>query len=281
MAPITNKMGAMHPSSARYILYKLTLRMAERYEEVLGQKKTDSSKISVYAAGYQEDDTTNNFDIVARFSPEKEKSIDALVDLAQNDRGFFDKIQGGFDTMWNKVNEHMHRYAEGIKALMYDILYDAVYSVATEYVESLNVAYKKFYNTFESKAVDLDRKRDGIVDSLKNRKGSAIHYYCATKEKLDAITERIPEGTNGFLLPEELSAKIFESIKKNAALERLRVYDKFASGTHIDIFSSILIEHFRQQVRDDGGEYIDLNIVDAIFFDKELDEYLFRKRKPD
>lgn len=275
---LKKRVGTVHPSSARYILYKLSLRIAERCEEVKGQRKTDTNKIRVYAPGYQEDDTTNNFDIVARFSPEKEKSLDALVELAQNDRSFFDKLQGGFDTMWNKVNEHMHRYAEGIKALMYDVLYDALYDVAIEYVESLNVAYKKFYNTFESKAIDLDRKRDGIVDGLKNRKGSAIHYYCASKDKLEAITERIPEGTNGFLLPEELSAEIFESIKKNAALERIRIYDKFAEGTYIDIFSSILIEYFRQQIRDDGGEYIDINIIDAISFDKELEDYLEAKK---
>ena len=271
---LKTKSGSVHPNSARYILYKLTLKLAERHSELQDLKEKCRKDVGIYSAGYQESDETNNFDVVAKFSSDKERNIDSLVELASCDRSIFDKIQGGFDSMWEKVNGHMHCYASLLVELMNYTLCDAVYTIAEKYLDSVNKEYESFFRSFSSKAVTLNRNKESIVESLGNVKGSNVYYLCATEDKLDEICKRTAEGRQGFLLPAELSAKIFENVKKNAELRRIREYDKYAEGRYIDIFDSVLIDFFRNQVREEEAEKLDINIVKAIFLDKELGDYL-------
>lgn len=268
--------GAVHPNSARYILYKLSLKLKELHEDIAGRRKSTAEKLKVYADGYQEkeEDDTGFFDVVARFSPGKEKSMNALISLASEDRKFFEKVQGGFESMWERVNDRMHSYASLLLDLVKYTLFDAALTIAEEYLDSVNTVYENFYKSFGDKAVNLTRCKDDIVDGLKNIKGSSVHYLCGTQAQLDEIARRVPEGRHGFLLPPELSADIFESVKKNAELMRLRKNDKYAEGRYIDIFDANLIEYFRRQVRVDGAEKLDLNVVKAVFFDKELSNYI-------
>ena len=271
---LKTKSGSVHPNSARYILYKLTLKLAERHSDLQDLKEKCRKDVSIYAPGYQEGDETNNFDVVAKFSSDKERNIDSLVELASCDRSIFDKIQGGFDSMWEKVNSHMHSYASLLVNLMKYTLCDAVYTIAENYLDSVNKEYESFFQSFTAKSVTLNRNKESIVESLSNVKGSNVYYLCATEEKLDEICKRTTEGRQGFLLPAKLSAKIFENVKKNAELRRIREYDKYAEGKYTDIFDSVLINFFRDQVRDEEAEKLDINIVKAIFLDKELGDYI-------
>lgn len=271
---IRKKDGACHPNSVRYILYKLTLKLAQRHDNIKSDKEKCRKDLKIYSAGYTDEESKNTFDVDAKFSSDKENNINALVEFAKQQRSVFDKMQGGFDSMWEKVNNHMHRYASLLIDYTKCILCDAVYTIAEKYLDSVNKEYESFFRSFSAKAVTLNRNKESIVESLGNVKGSNVYYLCATEDKLDEICKRTAEGRQGFLLPAELSAKIFENVKKNAELRRIREYDKYAEGRYIDIFDSVLIDFFRNQVREEEAEKLDINIVKAIFLDKELGDYL-------
>ena len=276
---LKTKMGAFHPSAVRYILYKLAIKITESRESFQNEITSTKKKIAKFSEGYNEEKGSGEFEVDDRLSKDEERNFDAQIRAASKDRGVIDKAHSSFDSMYASVQNHMQDYAKNLTKLMCNILYDEAYDIAESYITSLSHEFKRFYISFDSKAVDLNRKRDSIVDALKNVKGSTVHYLCGCQEQLDEITRRVPEGEHGFLLPDELSAEIFEKTKLNANLYRLRKNDEYAEGKYIDIFDTTLIDYFKKQIREDGKDRIDLNIVNAVFFDKTLSDYLEAKRR--
>ena len=275
---IRTNSGAIHPSAVRYILYKLTEKITESHKQIKETLTEKLNSIKKYGEGYQAEEGSREFDVDNRFSKDEERDIESLIEVANNDRNFIDK-KSGFDSIYSTIEEHIHKYGKQLNELLDATLNDAVYEVAEKYLQSLNTVFESFYRSFDAKAVDLLRRKDSIVDSLKNVKGSTVHYLCSCEEQLEEITRRVPEGRHGFLLPGDLSADIFEIVKKNADLQRIRENDDYAEGQFVDIFDETLLDYFKKQVREDGKERMDLNIVNAVFLDAELADFLERKRK--
>lgn len=266
--------GTVHPNSMRYIFYKLKDAMEIRRQEAKGLREKNRETIKKYSDGYSAPDNDRTFDIVARFSPDTERNIDALINLAMEDRSFFERREDGYDNIWKKLNLMLPEYGEALLENLDGLLFDATYTIAIDYLNSLCEVLETFYDSFDAKVVTLARRKEDIVDALKNEKGSVVYNLCATKEKLDEMLRRSPEGTEGFLLPAELNSRIFETVKKNAEYTRLKIYDPYTADTSVDIFDDVLINYFKRTVREDSGEKIDINIVKAIFLDKELTDFI-------
>ena len=196
------------------------------------------NSIKKYGEGYQAEEGSREFDVDNRFSKDEERDIESLIEVANNDRNFIDK-KSGFDSIYSTIEEHIHKYGKQLNELLDATLNDAVYEVAEKYLQSLNTVFESFYRSFDAKAVDLLRRKDSIVDSLKNVKGSTVHYLCSCEEQLEEITRRVPEGRHGFLLPGDLSADIFEIVKKNADLQRIRENDDYAEGQSYRAYGAV------------------------------------------
>lgn len=250
--------GALHPISVRYILYKLLLELEIKKEENEGELATAKKNIEKY----EQDDKSR-------------KSVEKLVSELSEDKKIGDRAH--FESSWEEVQRKIRGYAKEEMNIVEYTIYQILYEEMEKYITQLCKEYRELFTRFQGKATELVRRKEDIVGAFENIKGLSENYLCATKDKLDAICDRVPEGEHGFLLPDESSAEIFESIKKNAESERTNGFDLY-SVPKIDIFEKNIIGFFKQEVREDGSEVLDINIVQAIFLDAELSEYLEKKK---
>ena len=259
--------GGMHPNAVRYILYSLKKAMKEEYEEEIKPSvKSSTEDLMLYSPAANSD----KFDV--KYSKEVEKSIDDVVALEKKDPGFFDMV-GGYQKLWDALNKHLPAYSGALLTYREAVINEAAYSVALEYLERLCEEYERFYASFETKVVGLAKEKEDIVEKLRFRKGDSVQYVCGGKQYLDRLASMCPEGSDGLLLPDELNADIFEAIKKNAESERLAMYDPYGDNSRVDIFDAVLIGYFRESVRRDCDEVINLNIIRAIATEQKFKAY--------
>ncbi len=262
--------GGMHPNAIRYLIYSVLAEMQKDYEEVY-----KNNLKSTYDAlqMYQPNANNEKFDVKGKVSKDKEKSIDDVCNLEKDDPSIFDKTLGGYKNLWDALNKHLPAYSTAVIDYRDAVLYESAYKVAIEYLEGLCNEFESFYASFDAKVISLERSKEAIVDKLKFRRGDSISYICATEKHLERLAAMCPEGTDGLLLPEELNADIFDAIKKNAESKRLAAYDPYGSSPRMDIFDKVLIGYFRESVREDCDDIINLDIVHALATEQKFNAY--------
>ncbi len=262
--------GAMHPNAMRYMLYALR----EKFESAHKTAKADVNKyfneLTIYSPSANNSDF---FDVRGGFtSKSTEANFDAVCKLEKNDASFFEKI-GGYKALWNKFNELFPSYADTVKEFCGSTLKESSYEVAKNYLKQLCEQFEEFYASFEGKVYLLSKAQDEIVDKLKFREGNSISYICADKNSLERWTKICPTTGDDLMLPANLSAKIFDAIKLNAENARVAQYDPALAKPATDIFDAVLIDYFKESVREECDGIININIISAIAQELEFNAY--------
>ncbi|MBQ3045906.1 MAG: hypothetical protein IJO03_09660 [Clostridia bacterium] len=271
--------GAMHPNAVRYILYKLKAALNSEYEEVIkvNLRRLITEDLPVYSPA------ANNpklFDVDFKAAKQEEKSIDDVCALEKKDPSTIEKL-GGYKHVWDALNKHLPGYSTTLLEYRDAVVYDAAYAIAIEYINRICAEYEKFYASFDAKVVGLQKQREEIVNKLAFKKGNNIRYVCGDKEYLDRFADMCPEGDSGLLLPDELNAEIFEAVKVNAESDRLAQYDPYGENQRADIFDKVLIGYFRDSIREDCDEIININIIQALATEQKFKAYFEAKSLAD
>lgn len=253
--------GPMHPNAMRYMLYKLEKEVKARQKKNENSLKTERGTIELYS---ENADNAETFDVHGMFSKGKESSFDAVVALEKEEPTIIDKTIGGYTGLWKAFNEHFPTYSTAALKYYSLLISKVAYKELAEHVERLNREFENFYKGFTEKVVSLAGRREEIVEKLKFAKGDSIHYVCAKEKHLERFADICNRGNNGLMLPGELNAQIFESIKKNAEVTRMKDIDPDGDYVKINIFDGTLMGFFRESVENDSSETLDLNIVRAI-----------------
>lgn len=262
--------GAMHPNAMRYMLYAIKEKVDEAYKNAKANIDNVYNSLAIYGPNANDPDF---FDVKGGFtSKTSEVNFDAVCNLENNDANFFAKI-GGQKSLWNKFNELFPAYVMSVTDYCDVCLKEASYEVARDYLNQLNTEFEKFYASFESKVLLLSRAQDEIVDKLKFKDGNSISYVCADKKCLKRLAEICPKSGDELMLPADLSAKIFDAIKYNAENNRVAHYDPSLAKPGMDIFDSVLIDYFKDSVREECDGVLNINIVSAIAQELEFKEY--------
>ena len=265
--------GAMHPNAIRYMLYLLENELEKRTKKVKKETEDCFAQLQLFSP---QADNEDYFDVKGGASKDvTEKSIDDVVALENTDVSVIQKLfGGGLKPLWEKLNEVFPAYVAAINNYRDALIKEASYSLAANYLAQLSRQFESFYNSFETKVVLLSRAKEDIVSKLKFKKGDSIRYICSTKPQMDLLLKMCPEGSEGLMLPEKLNAKVFETVKKNAESDRLAAYDTYSSYTKADVFDDVLLGYFKESVRDDCDEIINLNIIKALFTEQRLQAFL-------
>lgn len=260
--------GGIHPNAIRYMLYALKMKMETLYEEEIKADLGQAIKqLAIYAPGANE----ASFDL--KKTKNEETNIDDLVDLASADESKVAKKFSKKSELWDALTEHMGAYARRVNKYCDALIREAAFGVALGYLNDLSKELEDFYASFVPKVTDLSRRQEDIVDGLKFDKGDSVRYICATKKHLDRLYEMCPEGSEGLMLPAELNSDIFDAIKKNAESSRMEKYDPTGDYPRTDIFDEVLIGYFKDSVRDECDEIIDLDVIKALLTEQKFDEY--------
>ena len=233
--------GAMHPNAMRYVLYTLK----EKLGKALADSEEDLNARITEVGKYAPDATNEMFDIAK--TKDSEDTLDEAI---------FTTARG------KKVREFISDLMSGYA------------NALLKYVQRLNAELEAFYASFTSKVTNLGRAKNDIADKLKFHKGDTIIYICGEKKYLDRMAAVCPEGNEGMLLPDELNADIFQTVKANAEVARLQAVDPYGDNVKTDIFEKVLKQYFRESVRRDNDEFINLNIINAIYAECQFKTYL-------
>lgn len=262
--------GAMHPNAMRYMLYVLKDKFEDAYKTAKSNGNKFFNDLAIYSPNANDPDY---FDVRGGFTSKSiEGNFDAVCKLEKNDASFFEKL-GGYKPLWNKLNELFPAYADAVKDYCDSTLKESSYEVAKNYLKQLCEEFEKFYASFEGKVYLLSKEQDEIVDKLKFREGDSTAYVCATKNCLERLTQLCPTTGDDLMLPAELSAKIFDAIKVNAENSRIAQYDPMLAKPSTDIFDTVLIDYFKDSVREDCDGILNINIISAIAQELEFAEY--------
>lgn len=262
--------GAMHPNAMRYMLYALKEKFDEAHKTAKANVNKFFNDLTLYSPAANDSDY---FDVRGGFTSKSvETNFDSVAKLEKNDASFFEKI-GGYKALWNKFNELFPAYSETVKDYCESTLKESSYEVAKSYLKQLCDEFEKFYASFEGKVYMLSKSQDEIVDKLKFKEGNSISYVCADKKCLERWTKLCPTSGDDLMLPSELSAKIFDAIKENAENCRVAQYDPALAKPSIDIFDAVLIDYFKESVREECDDILNINIISAIAQELEFAEY--------
>lgn len=263
--------GPVHPNAMRYILYVLSGKLKEMYEEAKENHNKVRGELAVFAADADEPDV---FDVQGGFtSKTEEHCLDDICALATAKASFIES-RGGYKAISTQLNEHFSAYAKKLGKYCTAVLNEEAYNVALEYVKSLSEEFEVFYDAFEKNVSMISKEQQEIVDKLKFRDGDCTAYVCAKKSHLDRIADICKTTGGGLMLPGDLCAKIYDAVKMNAENKRVAAVDANESKPRVDIFKSILIEHFKDTVANDCDEIINIDIIKAIAQELEFNEYL-------
>ena len=262
--------GAMHPNAMRYMLYAMKDRFEEAYNTAKANVNTHFNSLAIFSPSANDGDY---FDVRGGYtSKSTETNFDSVCKLEKNDAKFFEKI-GGQKALWNKFNELFPAYADTVTDYCDSALKESSYEVAKDYLKQLCDEFEKFYASFEGKVYLLSKAQNEIADKLKFKEGNSVSYVCADRRCLDRWTKICPTTGDDLMLPSDLSAKIFDAIKVNAENNRVAQYDPSLAKPATDIFDTVLIDYFKDSVRDECDGMLNINIVSAITQELEFNEY--------
>ena len=262
--------GAMHPNAMRYMLYVLKEEFEKGYTSAKSGIDAATKSLDKYSPNANDPDF---FDVRGGFtSKTQECNIDSVCKLENNEPSFFEK-RGGYKALWDKLNEVFPGYTKAVKKYRDLCMKEAAYKVGKEYIKQLCIEFEKFYASLETKVLLLAKAQDEIVEKLKFREGNSVAYVCADRKCLDRLVQVCPTTGNELMLPGDLCEVIFDSIKENAEIVRVSSYDPTMAKPRVDIFDNVLIGYFKDAVRDENDEILNINIVSAIAQELEFKEY--------
>ncbi|MCR5704002.1 MAG: tubulin-like doman-containing protein [Eubacterium sp.] len=252
--------GGVHPVAARYLLYKLKINLKQKLIVLKGQREDKLKKVNKYF------DTSNeNGEELSMDKLSKELKSENLKKAEETEKR-------------DSFNEISCTAAKALLSYMDLCLKYKTFDRLDKYITQLADQYKQFFQSFQYKKSKLTRMQEDIVGAFENVKGISQEFLCTKKEYLDELCNRVPEGKHGFLLPDELSGDIFESVKKNAEFNRLKNNNPYMKGALIDIFDQTIISHFVKEVKEDSKDLLDINVIQAALLEEELKNYLEKKK---
>ena len=245
---------ALHPNAMRYLLYKLAAQLEEetksepQYTDFdrdiktltigpLKGGKRDISGFKVHGGG-------------------TETSLQAMC-ASCADSSF------ATDDDKKRCNNRLTEFASTISDWYDKFVRYYVCQEAKGYVERLIAEFEKFYDTFESKVVGLEKRKKTLLSQIAFTNGDCEYHLFNKPEHLKKLVSEQKMPTSGGQHEVDLFAGIYNAIKTNAQkAERLR-YDAFSDDTLEDIFESVVVEQFRLLVADSCKDSIDLDILRA------------------
>lgn len=252
--------GAVHPNAARYFLYNARNLMQMKLEEAESKEKNCRTKLNVLTS-----DDNASMDLAATKKKE-ERSLEVLVrDIveAAEKKHLFDK--NAYKERIDKVEESFAEYRRTLDTYCKNMAKVVVYKTGIGYIDGMIKEFERFYADLEKKTEKLEKRIEDLEVQFEYQKGEPVYYACATKTCLQHFLEKVPTPSGFLSLPEELSAEIYESIRKSVMMTQRASFTSNVNDKKTDIFEDVILEHWKKEVEESAKMVIDMNIIEALF----------------
>lgn len=233
---------ALHPNAARYLLYELS--------SVLKNAQTQFKKFSDLN-GYKEKlaeikgDGKGDKGI---FQVKTVKAIGKENNLREMCEACDDSNLYGGTPSGDSCEDMLTAYYTAVYQQILCMVGMGVCSIAVDAVNGIITAYQKFYDTFNSKVLTIESKKEDILTSVSEERGDYILYLFNNKKYLDALCKMVQRPSDTGIEASELYAKIFESVRNNYYIGKRESILNYE--TKEDVFDDVIIEYYKKRVEE-------------------------------
>lgn len=255
----------MHPNAARYMLYKLLRELNSEMVKSTYDKGRYDSQMAQIKNGVSNDGEADLSKFKVAFNFTKEVSLLDMCEACDDTN----KLQGALEKITGKdpiseCNDLLNDYVNCVVGYYRKVARHIVCATAIPYVERLIKSYERFFNSFETKVVSIEKEKKHIISSITFNNGDCVKNLFGSKEYLDMLVEQqgAPMGNNSD--DKDLYAGIYDAVKENAIIEERTSYNPLLQEAKHDIFDEIIVEHYKKMVEQNCDEVIDRDILQAI-----------------
>ena len=261
----------MHPNAARYLLYKLSRALKDEAEKTTYDKGVYEAQIAEVTRGITPDeDKADIKKFQVRMNLGKETSLRAMCEAIDNENRVAEAIEKITGDKKDSCNSMMDDYYNVVTSFYNRVARKIVCVEAQKYVNRLIHSYERFFDTFETKVVSIEKAKKAINDALRFENGDCVMNLFSRSEYLNMLVEQqgTPMGNNNS--DKELYASIYDAVKENAAIEERTTYNPLLQETRHDIFDEIIVEHYKKMVETNCDEFIDRDILQGIRLEYDI-----------
>ena len=261
----------MHPNAARYLLYKLSKTLKEEATKTVYDKGNYEKQIASITRGVTEGEEKPDIKrFQVRMSFGKENSLRAMCEAIDEENRVAETLEKITGDKKDSCNDQLSEYFSVVVSYYKKVARKVVCLQTQIYVDRLIKAYEKFFGTFETKVVSIEKGKKSIIDKLQFNNGDCLMNLFAKRELLDMLVEQqgAPMGNNNN--DKDLYASIYDAVKENASIEERTTYNPLLQETKHDIFDEIIIEHYKRMVETNCDEIIDRDILQGIRLEYDI-----------
>lgn len=256
--------NALHPNVMRYLLYKLRIALKELREETNVDLAAYKDKVENITLGdLTEDGSRDNEIFKIKFNGDDEHSLREMCEALDDGVKFQESKK-------DDCNDLLKNYYKAATSYNENFITHIVCDVALVYIEEIIETFEKFYNSFKEKAVSIAKRKENISKSLRFSKGDTVWNLFDKEENLKMLAKQMSNNVSGSKDETDMFAKIYDTIKVNAAIEQRNKFNKYSDEVPADVFESCMISTFLDIVEKVKGEDINVDILHAIKLEHKI-----------
>ena len=257
---ITVNGKAMHPNAIRFMLYEL-YDVLKKCRDIF---KKDMSKedyehmLEVIKFGEGGKSGIDKYQVGGLKAAGKESNLSDMCNACDKKNVFRGTEEG------DNCEKFLMGYYQNVKKYIVSVIGYNVCEVAMPKISSLINAYQDFFNSFDAKVPEIEKKKEDITTALEFNNGDYVRHLFNDEKLLRFLSDSVDRPADTGETTNQLYAKIFESVRSNAYVNEKQGFNPFMYEAKEDIFDDVIIKYYDQMVEDNVDAINVRNILEAI-----------------
>lgn len=249
----------VHPVSARYFLYQTIRELKSQLREV----QQDLEKSREYFKNFEE----RNFD-----DPTTDDVVETADSYVTRKKTLGERITRKPSADKQALAEALAKYLPNVDDYRDQIMLTTVISDAIDYAQGLAVSFERFFISLDGNLKRLRAKVEQERTKFDNLTGATTRYVLATSECLDALNQSMPYLGGVTSVDSDLAESIYSKVREYHMLT-----DEKDEGFFKDLYNKTILGYFADQVMQNYGEQIKMDIIEALEREYRITQHNFEE----
>lgn len=252
--------NAMHPNAIRFMLYELYDVLKKCDKIFVKDMNSDDyeSMLEVLKFGEGGNTGIDKFQVGGLKALGKENNLYEMCDACDKKGAYRGSDEG------DNCEKFLTGYFQNVQKFYISVIGHNICQVAKPKVSALIEAYQDFFNSFDSKVPDIEKKQEDIVTSLEFKNGDYVYNLFNNEQYLSHLSSAIDRPADTGEATNKLYAKIFESVRNNSYLNERRGINPFNYEAPEDIFDDVIVKYYEDMVENNAHAINVQNVLQAI-----------------
>ncbi|MCP8969162.1 tubulin-like doman-containing protein [Ectobacillus ponti] len=257
---------AVHPVSARYMLYEVRKLLGERMRRLQEGNEQKRTLIQNYDKKFNTGNGDGNITAVRRVELAEQQSWISRM-FHNQQRAFRREFQDIINQYVNKLNEYR-------KDLLLELVYHSIYQA----VENMIRHWERFFDNLQETRENLLIEVQKRSREFEGRTNPTNVYILADEAMQEKLWRQIYQSVDNGTLPPDISSEIYLSLYR----EYCREGEQGGSGKIEDFYRTHILGYCRKELHTRYRDKLEMNIIEALRKEADLegrnhDEYVREK----